>query len=104
MAYCSAPLRVAVTIVRPGPDSVVDERTARARRVDEHDLLGRQLLEQRVEVGGRHVRPRQVELRGRAVVAAVADQHDEHHVLGRGLLRRMPSNALVNLLAGRAAR
>ncbi len=57
------------------------ERPARARGVDEHDVLRRQALQQRREVRGRHVRPRQVELRDLAVERAVPDQHDEHHVV-----------------------
>ena len=44
-------------------NDVIDARA----RVDEHDAPRRQALQQRFEVGGRHVRPRQVELRHLAV-------------------------------------
>src|SRR4029453_10566040 len=68
-----------------GSGQLVEERAARARRVDEDDLSGRQLSELRVEVRCRDVGTGQVEFRGLAVVAAMTAQDDIHLVLRRRL-------------------
>jgi hypothetical protein len=97
-------LRVAVTTVRLGQMSARKGPLALAVLMNTISL-GRQLGEERVEVGAGHVRPRHVELRGAAVVTAVPDEHHEHQVVGtrpgaepRAALATLPGGAAGHLL------
>jgi hypothetical protein len=86
----------------PRRRQLLDERPAGARGVHEDDLLRRQLLQLRVEVGRAHIGAGEVELGVAAVKAAVADQRDEDEVVRTGGLRE-GVEGLGNLLARRLA-